>query len=95
MAFSLRDFCEPGDTYADLTTGERYTVGSAEIPARVDRFWIHASVVEDQPEVGMPFGGDTVGIVDEEEGGVFLYVHADNADAILAVLQGGGLYPPG
>lgn len=51
------------------------------------RFWIHTSVVEDQPEVGMPFGDDTVGIVDEEEGGVFLYVHKDNAQTILDTLK--------
>lgn len=23
MAFSLRDFCEPGDTYTDFSTGDR------------------------------------------------------------------------
>lgn len=52
-----------------------------------DRYWVHTSVVEDQPDVGMPFGDDTVGIVDEDEGGVILYAHKDHADALLAALQ--------
>ncbi len=50
------------------------------------RFWIHDSVVEDQPEVGMPFGKATVGIVDEVEGGVLLYMHKDTAPIVLDML---------
>lgn len=53
----------------------------------MDRYWIHTSVVEDQPNTGMPFGNDTVGIVDEEEGGVVLYAHKALAPAILNALQ--------
>jgi hypothetical protein len=56
----------------------------------VDRFWVHDSVVQDQPDVGMPYGGDTVGIVDEEEGGVILYCHRDSAAAIIAERDGYG-----
>lgn len=26
MAFTLRDFCDPGDEYVDFTTGERVIV---------------------------------------------------------------------
>lgn len=51
------------------------------------RYWIHDSVVEDQPDVGMPFGKDTVGIVDEDEGGVFLYLHKNSAPNVMAALD--------
>ena len=30
MAFSLKDFCEPGDTYTNFSTGERITVETEE-----------------------------------------------------------------
>lgn len=52
-----------------------------------NRFWIHTSVVEDQPDVPMPFGDDTVGIVDEEEGGVILYCHKDSAINIIEAID--------
>ncbi len=51
------------------------------------RFWIHDSVIEDQPDTGMPFGADTVGIVDENEGGVILYLHKDSADQVIESLR--------
>lgn len=54
-----------------------------------ERYWIHDSVVEDQPGVSMPFGADTVGIVDENEGGVIMYVHSSNAFSVLTAMQNG------
>lgn len=53
-----------------------------------ERYWVHDSVVDDQPDVGMPFGLSTVGIVDEERGGVLLYCHRDEAPDILDRLLG-------
>jgi hypothetical protein len=81
--FSLKDFCEPGDEYVDFATGER-TVIEDEADGR---YWIHDTVVDDQPDVGMPFGDATVGIVDEHEGGVILYCHESNAPMLLNALR--------
>lgn len=48
------------------------------------RFWI--------TDVGYgQFGEDTVGIVDEHEGGIILYAHSDNAGFILESLEFAGL----
>jgi len=52
-----------------------------------ERFWIHTSVTEDQPDIGMPFGEATVGIVDEHEGGVVLYCHEASAPSILKMFR--------
>jgi hypothetical protein len=35
----------------------------------------------------MPFGDATVGIVDEDAGGVIVYVHESNAPVILQALR--------
>ena len=51
------------------------------------RFWVHDSVVEDTPDIPMPFGADTVGIVDDDEGGVILYLHKDSADGVIEALR--------
>lgn len=53
------------------------------------RFWIHDSVIEDQADILLhaPFGTETVGIVDELEGGVILYCHKDAAPGILRLLM--------
>lgn len=53
-----------------------------------ERYWIHDTLAEDQPDVPLPFGTATVGIVDEDQGGVFLYVHESNAQATLLLLRG-------
>lgn len=49
----------------------------------VERYWIHDTVAD----VGMPYGENTVGIVDEMQGGVILYVHEGNAQSVLAALR--------
>jgi hypothetical protein len=82
--FSLSDFAEPGDSFRNFITGESFTVPDADDDGR---FWIHDSVVEDQPDTGMPFGDATVGIVDEDAGGVIVYVHESNAPVILQALR--------
>lgn len=51
------------------------------------RYWIHDSLTEDQPDIGLPFGDETVGIVDEQAGGVILYLHQSRAQAILDALR--------
>ena len=51
------------------------------------RFWVHDSLAEDTPDVPLPFGEATVGIVDEDEGGVILYVHEGNAIRIIEALR--------
>lgn len=51
------------------------------------RFWVHDSVVEDTPDIPMPFGADTVGIVDDDEGGVILYLHKESADGVIEALR--------
>lgn len=52
-----------------------------------ERYWIHDTLAEDQPDVPLPFGDNTVGIVDEEQGGVMIYVHEGNALEVLAILR--------
>jgi hypothetical protein len=84
--FSLSDFAEPGDTFRNFITGESYTVPSEGSDPEF-RYWLHDTVVDDQPDVPMPFGDATVGIVDEDAGGVILYVHESNAPTILAALR--------
>lgn len=37
MALSLRDFCEPGDTYVDFTTGERTVIGTGVLAHNTDK----------------------------------------------------------
>ena len=49
------------------------------------RYW----GMDANPEDGhaQPYGTDTVGVVDEEAGGVILYCHRLNEDRILAALR--------
>jgi hypothetical protein len=56
-------------------------------PEESPRYWIHRTVYDDQPGVGMPFSAATVGIVDEYEGGVIYYCHKENADVLLDILE--------
>lgn len=55
----------------------------------MDRFWICPLDNEADELAPYPFGGDTVGIVDEEEGGIIAYVHQDTAPRIIRALEGG------
>ncbi len=47
------------------------------------RFW-----VADPPGKYLPFGEETVGIVDENEGGIVAYVHANNAERTIEAFRG-------
>ena len=47
------------------------------------RFW----VTDGTESMIRPFGPDTVGVVDENEGGVVAYVHADNAQRLIDALR--------
>lgn len=57
------------------------------------RFWttdatdIIDTLGSDLTEDELPYGKDTVGIVDENEGGVIAYCHKDTAPAILDALR--------
>jgi hypothetical protein len=47
------------------------------------RFW-STEPPDDDPG---PFGSDTLGVVDENEGGIVAYVHRDNADRVIAAFR--------
>jgi hypothetical protein len=49
------------------------------------RFW--AMRIAEDWELRRPFGAQTVGIVDEVEGGIILYTHANSVDFIIAALR--------
>lgn len=49
------------------------------------RYWAMEAEIRDGHV--QPYGSDTVGIVDEEEGGVILYCHRGNEDRILSALR--------
>ncbi len=77
-------------TDAEVTREEWESALDQVFPREVreaSRFWVQDSVVEDTPDIPMPFGADTVGIVDEDEGGVILYLHKDSADAVIESLR--------
>ena len=63
------------------------TADGSRVRVNTERYWIHDTLAEDQPDVPLPFGDATVGIVDEDQGGVFLYVHESNAQAMLLLLR--------
>lgn len=48
----------------------------------MDRFYIDDSVNTDNPLLAV-YGHDTVGIVDNEAGGIILYCHMANAEMII------------
>jgi hypothetical protein len=50
---------------------------------KTERYWINTSVADDFPEQAV-FGPRTVGIVDNETGGMIAYVHEDNAGRVMA-----------
>lgn len=49
------------------------------------RFWVMSTY--DFPAEERPYGEDTVAVVDESEGGIILYTHKNNADAIVSALR--------
>jgi hypothetical protein len=54
-----------------------------------DRFWVTTLDPESVPEhnsVKDTFGSETVGVVDEEQGGVIAYAGQDNAEMIRVAL---------
>lgn len=50
------------------------------------RFWV-LDLPVDGTEHAMPYAADTVGIVDEDTGGVIAYVHSLNAERMLRALR--------
>lgn len=67
-------------TTPETTFGEIFDMETESEP----RFWALDVTIEDgHPQA---YGSDTVGIVDEEAGGVILYCHELNASRIIAAL---------
>jgi hypothetical protein len=67
-----------------MTQTQKFPSKSAEVRDVANdgsRFWITEAVGN------RSYGIDTVGIVDENEGGVVAYTHRDNAEAFLTVLR--------
>ena len=72
-----------------LSGSEGYAMEALIEPPAVEddeRFWT-VSPDPDVPGHVTPYGAETVGIVDEEEGGVILWTHQNNAARILAALR--------
>lgn len=58
-------------------------MNARDVENQGSRFWA-TSVDEPKEQV---FGASTIGIVDENEGGIILYLHEMRADEIIAMLR--------
>ena len=67
------------DGLVDAVTGE-------SLDDTYQRFW----VMDIEPDQPRPYGEDTRGIVDEDQGGIVMYVHKDSVYTTLNTLRAHG-----